>query len=158
MIQIYDDILTEDFLDYVNLSITKDLEYRPHGSINKNTFLFSDVTSMFFYQYLFDKFIKKIDFYKNKNTFCVRSYVNLYPYNVGGDWHKDDGVDGSNYTLMFYPQKWKKSYKGNTLFKDKIDKIEYKQNRLVFFKGNIEHKAEEHLNEEFRFTLVYKIK
>jgi len=157
MIQLYDDVLDSDLLEYLNRNIKKELSYKPHGSVNKETFLWSDnIIDISFYQYLFDKFLHKINFFKNNQAHCIRAYVNLYPYAVGGDWHKD-GSDNSKYTLMYYPQRWQKKFKGDTLFKNNINKVEYKENRLVFFKGDIEHKADKHYNEEFRFTLVYKI-
>ena len=166
--KIYDDILDNQFLDYINRTILR-MNWKPHVSSS------NQVTPLFFnsvtidqniqrneyneYCFLFDiivSIIEKEPEIKGKKISLDRGYVNLYPYGIGGDWHTDtDSKNGR--TVLFYPSDWKKEYGGATEFQESGEKVEYKKNRLLIFNSHTSHRAAVHQNPKNRYTIAFKI-
>ena len=171
-IKIYDDVLDKQFLDYINDSIfsMKWMIHNSHSDQETPLFLMSAVISpdenvrKEEYIYLFNiifSLIKNEPEFNSKNIKLNRAYVNLYPYGIGGDWHKDDEDTQSEHststaaTFLFYPSDWKEEYGGATEFQSG-EKVEYKKNRLLIFDGSLFHRCAVHKNPHNRYCIAYK--
>jgi hypothetical protein len=163
--KIYDNFLDKQFLDYINQSLQR-LEWTIHRSEDdqKTPFFFNSITinhniQKNEYCFLFDIISNVIikDFgIEERNIFLERGYVNLYPFGIGGDWHKDS-VSKDGKTILFYPCDWKEEYGGATEFQYSGEKVEYKKNRLLIFDGILSHRSMTHRNIKNRYTIAYKI-
>ena len=162
--KIYDDVLDKHFLDYINQKILN-LKWQIHYSHpNQKTPLFFNSSTIDEnvqrdeYIFLFDiifSIIKEEPEAKGKNIFLERGYVNLYPFGIGSDWHKDSDYSTSS-TLLFYPSDWKEEYGGATEFQESGEKVEYKKNRLLMFDGTKFHRSAIHQNPKNRYTIAFK--
>tara|TARA_R100000306_G_C4362213_1_gene135840 strand:+ start:494 stop:1027 length:534 start_codon:yes stop_codon:yes gene_type:complete len=162
MIKIFDNVLEEQYLGLLNFGLNF-FSWQIHwsGNTSEPPFFNTPVQNQMEYTYLFDIFKKKIGL----NLAIGFSdlpvpYINLYPYGSAGGWHIDDGKEEEkpskvNLTILFFPQQWKKKYKGELLFKTGR-KIEYKKNRLIAFSANLAHRSETHFNPYNRYTIAYK--
>ena len=156
MFKIYDNVLDEQLLEYLNLTI-KHLKWDAGHKSNdedRTSFFSTFPTDTVFYNYLLEIFKECEPECKNKLVHLKTFYFNLHPYGNGGEWHLDNEHPNS-ITFLNYPQKWNPEWKGDTLFKSG-DKIEYKQNRLGIFYGKEIHKADVHYNPDNRYTLAFK--
>ena len=159
MLEVYDDVFEEQFLNYINYNIR---DYSISWQIAMSTG--TDPEYSFFlyyvddkpeYKFILNEIIKKSKFLKHKKVKVKRQYINLYPYGIGGKWHTDS-EDPRNITLLFFPCEWKPEYKGATLFKNG-NRLEYKKNRFIIFQAELQHKAEIHSNPMNRYTVAYKL-
>ena len=167
--KIYDDVLDKQFLDYINHSLFR-MEWKLHCSVSKQKtpLFFNSMTIdenvrkeefVFLFDIIFsiikeDPEIKGVEPSVNNDIFIERGYVNLYPFGIGSDWHKDSDYPNSR-TLLFYPSDWKEEYGGATEFKSG-EKVEYKKNRLLIFDGSISHRSAVHQNPKNRYTIAFK--
>ena len=162
--KIYDDVLDNQFLDYINhtiLSMKWDLHYSTPNQ--KTPYFFNSITinqnvQRDEYIFLFQIIVSIIGEepeVKGKNIDLERGYVNLYPYGIGADWHTDNKYENSR-TLLFYPSDWKEEYGGATEFQESGEKVEYKKNRLLIFDGSKYHRSAVHQNPKNRYTIAYK--
>ena len=170
--KVFDDVLDKQFLDYINYGIPQ-LNWQLHysslagGTVDQKTPLFfnSSVLDQNVrrpeYDYLF-RLVASIvvndlqaSTGKEYTAELERGYVNLYPFGIGGDWHKDsDSTDGK--TILFYPTDWKEEYEGATEFRTSGEKVEYRKNRLLVFDGTKSHKCAIHHNPTNRYTIAFK--
>ena len=161
---IYDDVLDKQFLDYINQSILR-MEWRIHYSHSNQK------TPYFFDSPTIDKNIQRNEYFYLFNIICSiivkepemegkpinleRGYVNLYPFGIGGDWHPDSGSPNGR-TILFYPSDWKEEYGGATEFQEPEEKVEYIKNRLLIFDGIRPHRSAVHQNPKIRYTIAFK--
>jgi hypothetical protein len=163
--KIYDDVLDKQFLEYINQTILN-MNWQIHYSHPNQK------TPLFFNSVILDENVKKEEFIfliniifsiiknepeiKENNIQLERGYVNLYPYGIAGDWHKDSTTPNGK-TILFYPCDWKEEYGGATEFQESEEKVEYKKNRLLIFDGMVEHRSAVHHNPKNRYTVAFKI-
>ena len=149
MIKVFDDVLSEDLLNFVSLDI-RDASWNVQSSnVEDNpNFFICDTTGLLLSSYLLSIFNDKK---YTKTIRLLRSYINCYPPHSHGEFHRDDG----NETLLFFTDEWDENFKGDLLFKDK-DPVPYKRNRLVVFDSNLEHKADTNLSNKNRHTIAWK--
>ena len=165
-------VLNQPQLDYVNNCIRK-FDYELHSSnssensvvfLNSELLHFDKVKANFFRE-IFLKILKKTDYVLNKNIYCIRCYINFYPFQCGGDFHKDE--EGGNLTILFFPCEWDKNNGGETIFLETEDQnnyenkklaniVEYETNSALFFHSLQPHKANSHKNKKGRFSIAYK--
>lgn len=149
-INIFNNVLSEDFLDFLREEINNMSWYKQvssHKNLHNSTaFFLSETSHLISHTYLFDFFCKKYSLHNKK----IRSYVNCYPPHSFGNFHQDDG----EFTFLFFPDLTEKN-KGGTIFKDKT-KIDYKSNRLIIFKADLPHKAEKNTSLEMRHSIAWK--
>ena len=168
-INIYDNILDQQFLAYINYSL-RTMRWIPQCSIP------NQVTPWFFstetindniqrpeYEFLFRIIISIIGNepeIEGKHIHLERGYVNLYPFGIGGDYHTDSKSDPKaeslQKTILFYPSDWKEEYGGATEFQESGEKVEYKKNRLLMFDGSKLHRSAVHHNPKSRYTIAFK--
>jgi hypothetical protein len=164
--KIYDNFLDEQFLEYINFIIEKKLYWTIHRSTSAydNSFFNSITDDRQDFDFIAKKCFQKLESdlnFNKKGIILERHYVNLYPYNVGGDWHQDERYPNT-LSFIFMPSDWKPEYDGALLFKDSMAqkehnlKIEYKKNRLIAFYGEKIHKGELHTNPNNRYTFTIK--
>ena len=161
--KIYDNVLDNQFLDYINHSLLS-MKWIPHASTpNQKTPLFFNSLTIDKnvqrdeYVFLFDiivSIIEKEPEIKGKNILLERGYVNLYPFGIGGDWHTDSESPNGR-TILFYPSDWKEEYGGATEFQESGEKVEYKKNRLLVFDGTKFHRSAVHQNPKNRYTIAF---
>ena len=168
-INIYDNILDQQFLDYINYTF-RGMRWIPQSTLP------NQVTPWFFsnetigdnierddYIFLFNiiiSIIAKEPEIKGKRIHLERGYVNLYPFGIGGEYHTDSAEDPKagvlQKTILFYPSDWKEEYGGATEFQESGEKVEYKKNRLLMFDGSKPHRSAVHHNPESRYTIAFK--
>ena len=168
-INIYDNILDQQFLDYINYTF-RGMRWIPQSTLP------NQVTPWFFsnetisdnieredYIFLFNiivSIIRKEPEVKGKNINLERGYVNLYPFGIGGDYHTDSAEAPKagvlQKTILFYPSDWKEEYGGATEFQESGEKVEYKKNRLLMFDGSKPHRSAVHHNPKSRYTIAFK--
>ena len=155
---ILDDFLDEDYLDHIR-SIIPSLKYQLHGSDPETgvQMLVSEGDPAPHTDCLMGLSNKILNLTNIKNASIIRAYVNLNPQGEyhSGNWHVDTG-DGSNLTAIFYPMEWNTNWRGGTKFEDG-DYVDYEENRLVLFDGNINHRSTPHTHEGFRYSIVFKM-
>lgn len=154
MVKVFDNVISEDLLNFIREEITT-MRWQKQASSTKNNDEFYEESDFFACEthnaylshiYLFNFFCKKFSL----NYKLIRSYVNCYPSGVSGTFHSDDG----DFTFLFYPDKIQEK-KGSTLFNDGT-KIEYKTNRLLVFNAELLHKADTNLSNQMRHTIAWK--
>lgn len=148
-VRTFDDVLSEDLLDLVQTEL-KLFMYQKHSSTEDDTNLFfaSDTVNHSTHDFLLKLFNDKYKLPYKK----LRSYVNCYPSQVGGDFHSDDG----DYTYLFFPDDYEDMKNiGDLEFKDGPT-ITYKTNRLVVFDANLLHRARKNLTPNMRHTIAWK--
>ena len=162
--KIYDDVLDNQFLDYINHTILS-MKWDLHNSTpnQKTPYFFNSITInqniqkdeyIFLFQIIVSIIGEEPEI-KGKNILLERGYVNLYPFGIGGDWHTDTESSAGR-TIMFYPSDWKEEYGGATEFQESGEKVEYKKNRLLMFDGTKPHRSAVHQNPKNRYTIAYK--
>ena len=149
MIKYFDDVLSEDLLNFVKSEIYG-AQWMVHGSSHEksNDFFNCVTTGWLSHNYLLQLFNKKE---MTKTNSFLRSYINCYPPHSQGDFHTDDGMQ----TLLFCTDEWDKDWQGEIMFKNN-DNVDYKKNRLVVFDSSIEHKANINLSSKNRHTIAWK--
>jgi SM-20-related protein len=93
----------------------------------------------------------------------TRCYANAMPYGCDGTGHRDT-LDPRSYTAVYYPvEDWHGNWGGETVFmtsdyKDIIQSVLPRPNRIVIFPGNIPHLARgtERTCPVMRVTLMFK--
>ena len=148
-IKTLDDVISKDLLRLVQAE-TRWLNYTKHESVigDGNFFFYSDTNNHPTHKILFDIFNEKL----NLNFKLLRSYVNCYPPQIGGNFHHDDG----HQTYLFFPDDSNNIEKlGDLQFKDGPT-ISYKTNRLVVFDAKLTHKAAKNLTNQMRHTIAWK--
>ena len=162
--KIYDDVLDKHFLEYINYTISL-MKWELHFSSPRQK------TPSFFKSLTIDENVRKEEYIflfniigyifgkepeiKGNDINLETSYVNLYPFGIGGDWHVDAKYSNSR-TILFYPSDWKEEYGGATEFQESGEKVEYKKNRLLIFDGIIPHRSAVHQNPKNRYTIAFK--
>ena len=148
--KVWDQVLTPPLLEIIRDQIAH-LKYEPHGATDNspdNFFYSGELISIRLWQFIFNKIITKLPIKERK---VMRCYVNKYPPKTFSDWHRDN-LDGKvTKTIIFYPD----TEGASTVFERK--KIEYKQNRLLYFNAGLLHKTDINNSHKDRHTLVYKI-
>tara|TARA_Y100001972_G_C7437278_1_gene224661 strand:+ start:91 stop:543 length:453 start_codon:yes stop_codon:yes gene_type:complete len=147
MVKVFDNVLSSDFLDFINREILIMQWELHHSTVEDPANFFKCTTTPYLsHQFLFEFFSKKY-FSINK---LIESYVNCYPPECEGTMHYDPG----NFTFLFFPHSWKDEYKGRLLFEN--EKIDYKENRLIIFNTKLSHKAEINKAKKMRFSIAWK--
>ena len=162
MIRVIDNFLSEDYL-YLIKHKTPELNWEIHSTQG-------DFANFFSSEGACDNKWPKTQIYWGLGekiaglTFItvsdiIRCYVNCYPIgeNHCGNWHKDDG----DITALYMPYVWDDAWGGGTAFRegDNSEIIPYKENRLVLFDSQIEHRARPHYSDyNFRYTVAFKLK
>ena len=93
----------------------------------------------------------------NINISPTRTYINIQHQGMDGGFHTDDG----NITLLLMITPTPNNGGGEFEYKDnnnQIQKIEYKQNRLIIFDADIKHRGLAYKENTPRITLAYKTK
>lgn len=102
--------------------------------------------------YIYNKIIDEI---LNINCNLIRTYLNIQHKGMDGEFHGDDG----DITLLLMVTNNPREGGGEFEYIDEnnqIQKVEYKQNRLIAFDANIKHRGLSYKSKEPRVTLVYK--
>jgi hypothetical protein len=92
----------------------------------------------------------------NKPFNILRSYINIQHQGADGSFHIDDG----DVTLLLMITESPKIPSGEFEYIDQnnnIQKIEYKQNRLIIFDAKIQHRGLSYKENTPRITLAYKL-
>lgn len=148
MIKVYDHVLSEDLLNFIQEEIYQ-AHWQVHGSLGGKQNFFNCVTTNWSsHNYLLRFFNKKV---MTQTKSLLRSYINCYPPQSQGDFHADDGMQ----TLLFLTDDWEENWLGQVNFKNNDDVI-YKKNRLIVFDSSIEHKANINLSNKNRHTIAWK--
>ena len=148
MIKVYDHVLSEDLLNFIQEEISQ-AHWKVHGSLETKQNFFNCVTTNWFsHNYLLRFFNKKV---MTQTKSLLRSYINCYPPQSQGDFHADDGMQ----TLLFFTDEWEEYWLGQVNFKNNDDVL-YKKNRLIIFDSSIEHKANINLSNKNRHTIAWK--
>jgi len=148
MIKVYDHVLSEDLLNFVEEEIHQ-AQWTTHGSYGVDQKFFNCITTNWLsHNYLLRFFNKKL---MTKTKSLLRSYINCYPPQSQGDYHADDGMQ----TLLFLTDEWDENWLGQVNFKD-YDDVLYKKNRLIVFDSSIEHKANINLSKKNRHSIAWK--
>ena len=167
MIKVIDNIFDEQFLDYLNYTFNflhyefyhdyDNIFTEHHGEV---PLLLSNSSPEQFdsppYEFMFKTFLDAGNII-NKNISIRDRYVHLAPYGSTGPLHYDT-ANLDDLSFIFYPSPWDPKHEGSTLFKSEDGEkqiVEYKQNRLVIFPGNMWHQGLYHSNPKHRFTVVY---
>jgi SM-20-related protein len=98
-----------------------------------------------------------------KGHTLVRCYANGYPYGSEGSIHTDS-ISPDSFTSIYYPHdEWQPNWGGETVFFDHartdiIASIYPKPNRLLIFKGTMQHVARgvSRICPRIRITLMFK--
>ena len=150
---VIDNFLEKDLIEYLEkLFIFNTPHYYGHTSNKKgNKFYFSNLnTEDILIKYLIIKLKKKFKFNQ-----VIRSYINIQYNGMNGDWHPDDG----SHTIILMITKTLKKGSGQFEIKDneKINKIDFIQNRLIYFDATKQHRGMDpkEINTP-RITLVFK--
>lgn len=157
-------ITIDDFLDinYLNKFNSYCLNEIPHswGQSNKNS-------AMAFYYHHFEKYNNKVNkiysditdkiFKKilTKKPILERSYINIQHEGMDSEFHTDDG----DITVLLMVTPTPKKGGGEFQYIDKQDSIQsipYKQNKLIVFKSDIEHRGLAYKERNPRITLAFK--
>tara|TARA_R100001591_G_scaffold48297_1_gene58974 strand:+ start:113 stop:574 length:462 start_codon:yes stop_codon:yes gene_type:complete len=148
-IKTLDDVISKDLLKLVNAEL-RWIQYSKHESVigDGNIFFYSETNMHPTHTILFEIFKEKL----NLDHKLLRSYVNCYPPQIGGNFHSDDG----DYTYLFFPDESENIEKlGDLQFKDGPT-VSYKTNRLVVFDAKLHHKAKQNLTNQLRHTIAWK--
>ena len=167
VIKLVENAIDEKYLEHINNSLYQ-LSYKIHNStpgsypyffasspfeFENERMVWNHKNDLFDYRNLSECLFRKLGIENDVET-VERGYTNCHPYNVSGNWHQDTP---NGKTIIFYPQTWKKEWKGSTLFKGE-DSVEYIKNRVILFDGSKLHMADTHKNHDMRFTIAFKIK
>ena len=149
MIKVYDDVLSEDLLNFIQIEIEQ-THWTTHGTetFGNQNFFNCITTDWLSHNYLLKIFNEKLMI---KTKSLIRSYMNCYPPQSQGDYHVDDGMQ----TLLFLTDDWDENWQGQVSFKNNDDVL-YKKNRLIVFDSSIEHKANINLSNKNRHTIAWK--
>jgi len=144
-----DNVISKDLLRLVQEEL-RWMQYTKHESVvgDGNVFFNSETSGHSTHQILFEIFNEKL----NLNHKVIRSYVNCYPPQIGGNFHQDDG----DHTYLFFPDESENIEKlGDLQFKDGAT-VSYKTNRLVVFDAKLHHRADQNLTNQLRHTIAWK--
>lgn len=154
MIKIIDNFLEKDLIIYLEkIFVFETPHYYGHASIvsKSDKFYNSNInTEDILIKYLIIKLKNKFKFNQ-----VLRSYINVQYNGMNGDWHKDDG----NHTILLMVTKTLEKGSGQFEIKDneKINKIDFVQNRLIYFDATKHHRgmAPKEINTP-RITFAFK--
>ena len=153
MIKVIDNFLEKDLIKYLeNLFIYSTPHYYGHASNEKSNQFYSSNLNIndTMINFLIIKLKKKFNFNQ-----LLRSYLNIQYNEMNGDWHQDDGSN----TILIMISKTLNKNSGQFEIKDnkKISKIDFIQNRLIFFDATKHHRAlaPKEINTP-RITLAFK--
>ena len=155
-IKIIDNLLDNFLIKYLHNKFLHNTPhiYRGRSISNNPNFYISHLNlSDSIIEYIFLKLTNKI--LKIKCN-ILRIYLNIQHKEMNGDFHKDDG----DITLLLMITDNPKEGGGEFEYIDEnnqLQKIDYKQNRLIIFDGNIEHRGLAYKGNEPRITLAYKL-
>jgi hypothetical protein len=152
-----DNFLDKDLIIYLRNTYIKMPHYYGHSSVKGS--------GNAFYNHVLnveDDMVKylceKIQRVKGKPIEIIRVYFNVQHAGMDGDWHEDDG--DITYLIMIT----KTLQSGDGCFeikeKNKIQKIDFVQNRLVYFDATLPHRGRSPKKYEIepRITLAFKTK
>jgi len=153
MIKIIDNFLEKDLINYLEkLFIYKTPHYYGHTSDKKNTEFY--ISNLNINDTMINFLIIKLKKQFNFNQ-VIRSYINIQHNGMNGDWHQDDGSN----TILIMITKTLKKGSGQLEIKnnEKINKIDFIQNRLIFFDATKYHRglSPKEINSP-RITLAFK--
>jgi len=153
MMNVIDNFLEKDLIEYLEkLFIYNTPHYYGHGSNEKSNKFYCSNLNMkdTLIKYLIIKLKKKFKFNQ-----VIRSYINIQYNGMNGDWHPDDG----SHTILLMITKTLKKGSGQFEIKDneKINKIDFIQNRLIYFDATKQHRGMDpkEINTP-RITLTFK--
>jgi hypothetical protein len=150
-----DNFLENDLINHLEYSFLRIPHYYGHSSK-------ADGTGVCFYNHEFNLSDPLIQYlcvkvqkeFEQKLGF-LRVYVNVQHNNMDGDFHEDDG----NMTILLMVSKTLKKGSGQFEIKKdkKIARVDFVQNRLIFFDARLKHRgtAPKEKNE-VRITLAFK--
>jgi hypothetical protein len=153
MMNVIDNFLEKDLIEYLEkLFIYNTPHYYGHVSNEKSNKFYCSNLKMedTLIKYLIIKLKKKFKFNQ-----VIRSYINIQYNGMNGDWHPDDG----SHTILLMITKTLKKGSGQFEIKDneKINKIDFIQNRLIYFDATKQHRGMDpkEINTP-RITLAFK--
>jgi hypothetical protein len=136
-IKIIDNFLGEDLIKHLEeIFLFKTPHYYGHKSHKDSKFFYNCNVNLNDYLLMF--LHKKLkDIFKIKEV--LRCYINIQFNGMDGDWHQDDG----NHTILLMVTKTLKKGSGEFQIKkdNKINKISFIQNRLIFFNSSLKHRG-----------------
>jgi hypothetical protein len=151
--KIIDNFLEKELIEYLkNVFMFKTPHLYGHKSHEKSNFFYNSDINM-------DDTLIKFIILKLQKEFkfneVLRSYINVQFYGMEGDWHTDDGKN----TILLMVTKTLKNGSGDFQIKmdNKINKVGFVQNRLIFFDASFQHRglAPKELNTP-RITFAFK--
>jgi hypothetical protein len=153
MIKIIDNFLEKDLINYLEkLFIYNTPHYYGHSSNEKGNQFYTSGLNIndTMINFLIIKLKKQFQFNQ-----ILTSYLNIQYNGMNGDWHHDDGSN----TILIMITKTLKKGSGQFELKDnnKINKIDFIQNRFICFDATKKHRglAPKEINTP-RITLVFK--
>jgi hypothetical protein len=156
-IQVIDNLLDNFLIKYLNRKFLYDTPHILRGGSMEGTppFYLSNLNpEELMIGYIYRKIINEI---LNIDCSIIRTYLNIQHRGMDGSFHPDDG----DVTLLLMITDNPKEGGGEFEYIDKndqINKIEYKQNRLIAFDASIKHRGLAYKGNESRITLAYKLK
>ncbi len=153
MIKIIDNFLEKDLINYLEkLFIYNTPHYYGHSSTEKSNEFYNSNLNIndAMINFLIIKLKKQFNFNQ-----VLRSYINIQHNGMNGNWHQDDGSN----TILIMITKTLKKGSGQFELKnnEKINKIDFIQNRLIYFDATKHHRglAPKEINTP-RITLAFK--
>jgi len=151
--KIIDNFLEKELIEYLkNVFMFKTPHLYGHKSHEKSNFFYNSDINMedTLIKFIILKLQKEFKFNE-----VLRSYINVQFYGMDGDWHTDDGKN----TILLMVTKTLKNGSGDFQIKmdNKINKVGFVQNRLIFFDASFQHRglAPKELNTP-RITFAFK--
>lgn len=157
-IKVIDDLLDNFLIKYLSKKFLYDTPHRFKGGSSPEdgiAFYMWDLDPQEpIIEYIYQKITNEI---LNINCSILRTYLNIQHKGMDGSFHPDDG----DITMLLMVTEDPKEGGGAFEYIDEmgqIQKIEYKQNRLIVFDANINHRGLSYESNEARITLAYKTK
>jgi len=154
-IKVIDDLLDNFLIKHLNRKFLHDTPHMFRGGSMKDTspfYLCNLNPEELMVGYIYHKIVNEI---LNIDCSIIRTYLNIQHSGMDGSFHPDDG----DITLLLMITDNPKEGGGEFEYIDEneqIQKIEYKQNRLIAFDANIKHRGLAYKGNEPRITLAYK--
>lgn len=155
MLEIKENFLSVDLIEYLCLYCKKLPHYYGHSSLGNDNY---------FYNHEFDlnnpliNFLwYKISKLKNHNSTLLRCYVNIQFKEMNGDFHTDDG----DQTILLMVSETLKNNDGSfdIIINNETKKISFVQNRLIIFSSSFLHKGNApEFSKGPRMTIAFKTK
>ena len=149
----YSDLQLVNIDKFFNKNIKRNWHFQQSVKSDFNFFLYSDLKSeeIFVFFPKIQKILSNLD--PTLKYLLSRAYINCYPAYINSEFHHDDG----DLTVLYYPNS---NYdygekEGGTEFYEMTTEP-YIANSLIVFPAHLPHRAQQHFNLEYRFTLAFK--